>query len=286
MAIQVVKIRTDDFHRVYDPLLRRLNPRFELSRWQRLFEWGWENPEDHVGFALEAESRHLVGFLATIYSVQKLNEKGFVTVCNVSSWVVDPGFRSSALALVMPVLRRPDLTVTNLTSLPEVNDMFRKLGFATLETHTRVLLPLPAPSQAPSLDCERIDPAEATSIADPRIASVIQDHAKVDQQWLLRGDTGTCHVVLTLGRRRRLRTARIHHISDPEIFSRGIWSFRGRLFKDYGTVLCEWDERLLGGLEVPRTRRVPLPVSRIFRSKNVRACELSNLYSELPLLNL
>lgn len=285
MKTQVVKITVDDFHRVHDPLLRKLNPYFSQDRWHRLFDWGWENPEDHVGFGLECPSGELVGFLASIYSVRQFGDGDPVPVCNVSSWIVEPGFRSSALALVMPILRRRDLTVTNLTSLPEVNDMFRKLGFTTLETHTRVLLPLPGPIRLQDMECVEIDPAKPQTFSEGA-ASVIRDHAKVEHQWLLRGDGSNCHVVLTLGRRRRLRTARIHHISDPEVFVRGIWSLRRQLRKKHGTVLCEWDDRLLGGLEVPRTQRVPLPVSRIFRSPQVDAQELSNLYSELPLLNL
>ena len=286
MTTRVVKISVDDFPRVHDHLLRKLNPDFAPDRWHRLFNWGWENPEDHVGFGLESESGSLVGFLASIYSVQELGEGDPVKVCNVSSWIVEPGFRSSALALVMPILRRRDLTVTNLTSLPEVNDIFRKLGFSTLETHTRILPPLPGPFRVRRMECLKIDPHDAESVANGETVSLIRDHSRVEHQWLVKGDEGNCHVVLTLGRRRRLRTARIHYLSDPKIFAQGIWSLRRRLFEEDGIVLCEWDERLLGGLEVPRTRRIRLPVSRIFRSSRIKAEQLSNLYSELPLLNL
>ncbi len=286
MATRVIKITQDDFARVHDPLLRKLNPKFSKDRWKALFHWGWENPEDHVGFGLETESGDLVGFIATIYSIQRFHDREPLTVCNVSSWIVEPGFRSSALALAMPVLRRGDLAVTNLTSLPEVNDMFRKLGFTTLETHTRVLLPVPWPLRPTIAECFLADPDKAQESVDTLTARVIMDHRNVEQQWILRQSGRTCHVVLTLGRRRRMTTARIHHVSDPELFEQGIWTLRRRLFGAHQVVLCEWDERLLRGREIPSTRRIPLPVSRIFRSSQIEAGELSNLYSELPLLNL
>lgn len=286
MPTKVVKATAEDFPRVFDPLLRRLNPTFSEERWRTLFAPGWENPEDHIGYALETESGRLVGFVATIYSAQRFPRKGSGVVCNVSSWIVDPGFRSSALALIMPLLRRRDLTVTNLTSLPEVNVMFRKLGFTTLETHTRILLPLPRPRRAIQVECSRVEPGRTEPSVDEYTARVIMDHRKVQQQWILREDNGTCHVILTLGRRRRMRTARIHHISNPEVFRRGIWSLRRQLFNHHRALLCEWDERLLGGLQISSTRRIPLPVSRLFRSTQIEAEDLSNLYSELPLLNL
>ena len=287
MPTRVIKVIADDYHRIYDSLLRDLNPNFTKERWEPLFHWGWDNPEDHIGYALETDSGDLVGFLATIYSLQQFGKLERVIVCNVSSWVVIPGYRSSALALVMPVLRRRDVTVTNLTSLPEVNTMFRKLGFATLETHTCVLLPRPKPfSVRAGGECLRIDPAKAESFGDTGAVRTIRDHRLVEQQWILRLDGVSCHVVLTLGRRRRLRTARIHHVSDPKIFREVIWGLRSKLLKAHGVLLCEWDERLLGGLEIHGTRRVPLPVPRIFRSDQIKAKDLSNLYSELPLLKL
>ena len=272
---------------MHDALLRNLNPVFTKQRWEPLFHWGWDNPEDHVGYALETTSGELVGFLATIYSLQRFDSKGEITVCNVSSWIVNPGYRSSALSLVMPVLRRRDVTVTNLTSLPEVNTMFRKLGFSTLETHSCILLPLPKPfSVKADSECLRVDPAKPELFADTPTVRTIEDHRRVEQQWILRRDGLSCHVVLALGRRRRLRTARIYHVSNPRVFQDGIWALRSQLFKTHGVMLCEWDERLLGGLKIPGTRRICLPVSRIFRSDHVEAGELSNLYSELPLLKL
>lgn len=285
MKACVVKVTSADFGRVHKALLNTLNPRIPADRWLRLFDWGWTNPEDHVGFALETPDGNLVGFIATLYSLQSVGAS-VVPVCNFSSWIVEPGFRSSALSLVMPVLRRSDLTVTNLTSLPEVNDMFRKLGFETLETHTRVIFPVPRPGLPRAVECAQVDPDGIVGNYGERIVVRVRDHRHAEQQWMLQHDGSLCHVILTLGRRRRLRTARIHHLDHPEVFAAGVRTLHRRLLREYGAVLLECDDRLLSGLHIPGTRRIPLPVSRIFRSRDVAAGQLSNFYSELPLLNL
>ena len=285
MKASVVKVTPADFPRVHESLLHSLNPHIPADRWLRLFDWGWANPEDHVGFALETPDGNLVGFIATLYSLQSIGTS-VVPVCNLSSWIVEPGFRSSALSLVMPVLRRPEITVTNLTSLPEVNDMFRKLGFRTLETHTRVIFPLPRPGLPRRVACTQVDPDSLVGHHDQEILMRLRDHRYAEQQWMLQHDGSSCHVILTMGRRRRLRTARIHHLDHPAVFAAGVRTLHRRLFQEYGAVLMECDDRLLSGLRIPGTRRIPLPVTRIFRSRDVEAAQLSNFYSELPLLNL
>src|SRR5688572_12250300 len=100
--------------RVYDGVLREMNPALTLERWRSIFEFPWRNPEDHVGYALLDESDRVVGFAGFIYSRQRINgTEG--TFCNITSWVVKDPYRSSALALVMPAVSRRDLTITNLT---------------------------------------------------------------------------------------------------------------------------------------------------------------------------
>lgn len=285
MKARVVKVTTEDFSRVHESLLCKLNHRIPAETWRHIFYWGWSNPEDHVGFALEAADDRWVGFIATLYSLQSF-DSSVVPICNLSSWIVEPGFRSSALSLIMPVLRRAELTVTNLTSLPEVNEIFRKLGFRTLETHKRIMLPLPRRGLPRTLECERIERVSSRTDIEERLLVRAADHNRTGIQWVLRYQGECCHMVITLGRRRRLRTARIHHLDNPQVFAAGVGILHRRLFNEYGVILMECDDRFLSGFEIPGAKRIPLPVSRIFRSKELQAGQLSNLYSELPLLNL
>lgn len=285
MKARVVQVTAGDFSRVHKSLLCKLNNRIPAQRWRRLFNWGWTNPENHVGFALEAPDQSLVGFLGTLYSLQPFGDS-LLPVCNLSSWIVEPGYRSSALSLVMPVLRRRELTVTNLTSLPEVNEMFRKLGFRTLETHSRIMLPVPRPGLPKNPECERLNPEALPAAVDQAVRTRVSDHRLAGEHWMLRHNGRCCHIALTLGRRRRLKTARIHHLDHPEVFAAGIGALHRRLFQEHGTILMECDDRLVTGVRIPGTKQIPLPVSRIFRSLELQPEQLTNLYSELPLLNL
>lgn len=285
MKAQVISVAAEDFSRVHSALLCKLDDRIPIHRWRRIFEWGWTNPEDHVGFALEAPDGRLVGFIATVYSLQAFGS-AVLPVCNLSSWIVEPGYRSSALSLVMPVLRRRDLTVTNLTSLPEVNALFRKLGFRTLETHCRIIFPVPRPGLPKNVECQRLEPSAPGAKIDQQVLTRASDHSLAGEQWILGCDGGRCHIVLTWGRRRRLKTARIHHLDDPEVFAAAVGTLHRRLFREHGAILMECDDRLVAGVKIPGSKRIRLPVSRIFRSSKLEAHQLTNLYSELLLLNL
>lgn len=271
-----------DFAGVYEGVLRELNPSIPRKRWQNLFEWPWENPEDHVGYLMRDAAGAVVGFAGFIYSRQA-SRQGPELVCNITSWMVKTDYKAGALALVMPVLSRKDLTVTNLTSIPAVAAIFTRLGFEVLETHTRVLLPVRA--WLPGRYRVRSG-AEAGSRLDPTFRRLQGDHRCLATPLLAEGPAGACHIIFGRGRTRGVATARIHHISDSGVFADALPAIQRRLLVGHGLPLIECDERLLGDAEIPFTRRVQLKVHRLFRSDVFRPGEVSNLYSEMVLLDL
>lgn len=288
MTTKVVPVRPTEFERIHDSLLVRLNPSIPQERWRRLFDWGWANPEDHTGFALVDDGGSFVGFVATIYSERSVRGR-VERFCNLSSWIVLDGYRSSGVGLIMPVLRRTDLTVTNLTSIPAVNRMFRSLGFQTLETHTRVCFPISGMTRV-NRGSGGFEIVEEPSMRDPTLPDRIRgDLAALTGRclhWLVRSKEGPCHLAFTLSRRRRLPTIRLHHVSDPSVFAAALPQLGLRFLFRYRAPQFETDERLLGDLEIPQSQKIALPETRLFRSRSVEAREISNLYSELPLLNL
>lgn len=285
---QIVPVAIEQFDRIYSSLLVQLNPSISREKWRRLFDWGWPNPEDHTGFALLDTEGDFVGFVATIYSDQSVDGRT-ERFCNLSSWIVRDGFGSSGVGLLMPVLRRSDLTITNLTSIPSVNAMFRSLGFRTLETHIRIFTPLSGlngrEERGSTIEIKE-NPSPNDSTISGRMRRDLLALSDRCYQWLLRSDDGTCHLAFTLGRRQGLRTIRIHHVSSPHIFAGAMTRLGLRFLSRHRALQFETDERLLSGVEVPYSRRVELPQTRLFRSSSVSASAISNLYSELPLLNL
>ena len=287
-STEVVRVSARDFGRIHSSLLIELDPKIPRGRWQRLFEWGWENPEDHSGFALVDGAGQFVGFMATIYSDQMVSGRT-ERFCNVSSWIVKEGFRSSALSLLLPVISRPELTVTNLTSIPTVNRMFRSLGFQTLETHIRVCFPIsrgrPGRRGRQNVSIHLRSEFGKGELPE-RVGRRVGDLADVCSHWFLRTADEVCHVAFSLGRRRHLPTIRIHEVSEPDVFVRGLPELGRRFLREFKAPQFELDERLLRGREVKWSQKIPLPETRLFRSQAVNPKDISNLYSELPLLSL
>jgi hypothetical protein len=189
------------------------------------------------------------------------------------------------MALIMPVVSRRGMTITNLTPTRTVRDIFRRLGFQRLESHRRVVLPFPSPLRATPVRValDRAAIVQRLHDADRR---VYEDHRDVVQHALLWNEHGSCYVAWTPGRRHRLPCARVHHTGNPGLFARAAPALARALLLDRGLPLLECDERMVGGADIPFSYRLRMPVGRLFRSPSSPAARVSNLYSELALMAL
>jgi hypothetical protein len=160
------------------------------------------------------------------------------------------------------------------------------LGFQVLETETVVLLPTPS-LLLPGRPCRiETDPGAIVPLLDDTDARILRDHLPYASHLLASEGNGRCYLVYTLGRRRRVATARLHYISDAEVFRR-VWPrIQRRLMRRHGALLAECDARLLARVEVPGCTRVRRRVPRIFKSARLRPERITSLYSEVVLLNL
>lgn len=285
-ATSLRPVAAADFEAIHRSLLRTLDPKIPPARWRGLFSWGWENPEDHVGYGLFNARGTPVGFAATLYSRQWV--KGAVhQFCNLSSWVVADGYGSSSLRLIMPVLARKDLTITNLTPIPSVGTIFKRLGFTTLETTVVVFGPrsLATPGLLRGATLSSIRPGMEIDIHGWE-SRRIQDHLGTCHQWWLQAGNQHCHIAFTVGQRRGLRTLRIHHLSHPQVFMANLGTVHRRAVVSCGAIYLECDARLLASTGIGPGRSFPLANPRLFRSTQLVSGDISNLYSELPVLRL
>lgn len=258
-----------------------MDPRIPAAHWQRLFEPPWPSGEDHVGYALREGERY-VGFAAYIFSDHP-TLSGTRRLCNVSTWTVDADHRNAAMSLLMPVLKRKDLVVTNLTALPQVHEIFVRLGFRTLETRIRVHPFWPGLVRSGTV--VHFDDAIDPLTLPEREARTFQAHRTITRTAAVHGPQGTCFVVYTINRRRGLRTARLHHVGSREGLSWSLRALQYALLRRHGAVLLEYDHRLAVGAPGP-FRDVALHTARLFRGDGVTPDEISNAYSETVLLNL
>lgn len=284
-TIRVEAVSPDAFDEIYPPLLRVLDPHRPREEWRRIFSYAWRPAADPVGWVLRDGGRP-VGFLGAIFSERPVAgvPRRF---CNISSWIALESHRAEASLLVMPLRRLRGCTVTNLTPTPAVHRTFTALGFSVLDAEWTVLRPA-GHFLRPSGGCEVLtDPEAIAPRLDDADRRILADHRPFTHALLAEDARGRCLVLYTLGRRRRLRSARMHYLGDAAVFRRCWPAIHRRLLGRHGAALAECDSRLLPGPPMAGSYRTPIvPAPRMYRSAELQPAEIPNIYSELVLLNL
>jgi hypothetical protein len=130
------------------------------------------------GYLLESDGA-VVGAILQIFSTLPgagIDEKP-TTRCNVSSWYVDPAFRSYAPLLVSQALKQKGVTYLNISSIPHTRPMLEAKGYARYSNG--VFVALPCLSRAPAATPARILTAEAQPDApfEAYERDLLRDHA-------------------------------------------------------------------------------------------------------------
>lgn len=279
----------DMFEEVHGSLLVRLDSRRPKEEWRRLFDPGWARPEEHVGKALYDGDR-MVAFLGMLFA-ECVSGGRSQRLCNVHSWIAEDGYRRDAIALVLGLRGEGRYTVTNLSPEPHVRDIFLRLGFRVLEQEVLIMRPplSPAGFMAPrgartTWGAEAIAP-----LLDPEQSRLHEDHRPYARHVVIETRRGLCYALYHIRRRRRIRTALLHHMSEPAVFVDALPAVRAHLFKRHGALMIEADPRLLRGVTVPCSFRIRRRYPRLFKPAGPSgegAPVVPNLYSELVLLNL
>lgn len=91
------------------------------------------------GYLLETDGGAVAGAILLIFSVRQDHEAGIR--CNVSSWFVEPAFRSYASLLVSKALRHRSVTYVNITPAPHTLPILRAQGYVQYSKGVFVTLP-------------------------------------------------------------------------------------------------------------------------------------------------
>jgi hypothetical protein len=279
---ELVKVDASMFDAIYDHLLRDLDPEIPPERWRRIFDCDWARSEEHRGYAL-VDQGVPVGFVGLIFADIRMNGT-LERFCNVTTWTVRETHRAKALSLVMPIRKLKGYTITNFTATPRVHQIFSGLGFRDLDTHTTVLHPLPSLRFGSARARISFDPEEIRRDLADAERRILDAHRSYAEHLLVTAGDETCYVVYTVGRRRKLRTARIHYLSDQAVFADNIRSIQTRLLLHAGTYFTEFDSRLLKR-RIPFSQSIPMAVPRLYKSDTLEPSQISNLFSEVVLLN-
>lgn len=276
--------RPSDFPTLYERFFGPLNKRLPRKTWERLFTHHWGSDDQSPGQVLLIGGI-IVGFAGFVHARLPRPDGTTEPLCNLTTWVVAPGYESQALSMIMPVLGRTDLTLTNLTSIRSVHSIFSRLGFSELERSVCVLRPVLWRRPRWGRSDEETDVSAILSALPVWERRIAADHRPYANHLMLRERGGRyCYVIYTIVRRHRLRTARIHWVT-PGVLAECSVDLRRALFRQSKTVLAEVDHRFAPhGL--PAATQVPLKVPRLFRSARLDPDQVPNAYSEMILLDL
>ena len=128
--IRVRQIREEDVPQVAD-LLARGFPGRSLQFWERVLASLTKRPTfgelPKYGYLLQVD--RVVGVILLIFSSRHADGESTIR-CNVSSWYVEPGFRSYASLLVAKALSLPNVTYLNITPSPKTLPMMEAQGYS------------------------------------------------------------------------------------------------------------------------------------------------------------
>jgi hypothetical protein len=178
--IRCRRIEAGDADDVVALLTRGFAPRRPRRFWQhvvaRLAHRAVSAGMPGYGYLLESDGA-AVGAILQIFSSQPgIDEKATIR-CNVSSWYVDPAFRSYAPLLVAQALKQKGVTYLNISSIPHTRPILDAQGYVRYSNG--VFVALPCLSRGPA-GSTRIIPADQEPRApfEAHERDLLRDHAE------------------------------------------------------------------------------------------------------------
>jgi hypothetical protein len=115
------------------------------------------------GYLLESDGTAVGAILQISSTLPGVGARESTTRCNVSSWYVEPAFRSYAPFLVSQAVKQKNVTYLNISSAPHTRPIVEAQGY--LRFSNGVFVALPCLSRAPDVQA-RIIAADAPPQAD------------------------------------------------------------------------------------------------------------------------
>lgn len=274
-----------DFDQVY-PLLDGFGDSpIAKANWKKIFVPPWPTNEDFCGYLL-LQDGVVKGYLGLIFSQRLLGKKA-EKFCNLTSWIVSEDCRSQSLKLLLEVLKLKDYTLTNFTASPTVATILGKLGFAEFAVHQRVLLPLPRFAfKRRNQRCD-FDAGVISSKLSGEDRRIFANHEGLDcRHLLLQSDRGACYVVLKNTERKHLPWAKVHYLSNAEVFHECMESLIAGICFRLRVCGVMVDERYVEGYRFRASAAYPHQRRAYFKSNSVVDKNLiDTLYSEVVILH-
>jgi hypothetical protein len=286
--VELIQIRSELFPKLYSAFLQNDDPLSSEQDWQNVFDYGWHKEEVHSGYAL-INNDDVVGMMAMAFSTRQIDGRQH-KFCNLHTWWVHENYRGHSIAMMRPLLRMKDHTITHFTPCDRVRALTKRLGFTDLDIQMKVLLPTSRRSAVLHGDGISLDfdaSIDTTKLAE-HDQRVLKDHTPYRVgNLLVEDEIGQCLVVYTVVERYRVRYCHIHYFSNRELFARRENLIRMSLFQKHGVRFVAVNRRLVEDVKFPRSFDFWAPAQAVYRPANGLAPHLiDSLYSDVVMLRL
>ncbi|QYF72841.1 hypothetical protein [Cryobacterium sp. PAMC25264] len=265
-------------------LHRHLNPRVSTAAWGALLAPPWGVTAPNHGYHLLAGGS-VVGAYAAVYSEREVDgeQRRF---CNLAAFCVLDEHRADGLRLIRAILAQPGYEFTDFSPSGNVVALNERLGFAALDTATRLTPNLPSlPRRGLTISDDRRRVADVLTDQDAR---VYRDHrdAPAARHIVVTSRGEYAYLVVRKDSRKRLPIfASPLYVGGSRELLRSAWPQVGsHLLLRHGALATLGERRVLGF--VPALGMdLGTPRAKMFRSQTLAATTIDYLYSELTLLD-
>ena len=276
--------RQEDVGAICEMLHTKMNRKFSLERWRRLFTYAWLADKPDLGRVVDDNGR-IVGFLAALYADREIDGRT-ERVISTSSWYLDKSARGLGLgAEIMRDLASNDGTSTTQLTLSKLAvPVTESLDFKILDDRRYEWRRHGAPkTQIEVLDnpediAPLITAAERRMIADHRPYAVTPMHFRA----------GGTHCLAFFSIKRKYADITyfdLLHTSDTPFLAQHAQALADTILPEPQAVLAIESRFLHGQPVAPGAQEVRLPVAHYFRSSRLEPHQIDLLYSELQVLD-
>lgn len=260
-----------------------LNPAVTAAAWEALLRPPWPDAGPDSGVLLR-HGDQVVGVYAAVRAVRE-GGGGPVPVCNLAAFCVLEEHRVHSVRMIRALLKQREVQFTDLSPSGNVVAMNERLGFARLDTSTRLVLNMPA--HAPKGVELSSDPAVLAAVLQGGDARIHHDH---------RSAAAARHLLVQCGGRYAYLVYRAHSLKRLRLFALPLYAGGDRVLLEeaWGAVrahLLRHDrlpftlaERRLLGFAHGIGRELRSPRARMVRGQGLDPADVDYLYSELALV--
>lgn len=281
--IEVRPIAVEDARAIAGFLHDELNSRVSPAAWGAVLAPPWGTAAPNHGFQLIVGAK-IVGAYVAVYSDREI-DGALRRFCNLAAFCVLEDYRGHSFRLIRAILAQPGFEFTDFSPSGNVVALNERLGFAALDTATRLAPNLPRLPRRGLTVTD--DPAVIQEVLTGPDARVYRDHrdAPAARHIVAQTQGKYGYLVVRKDRRKRLPLfASPLYVGGDRAVLRSAWPQIGsHLLFRHAALATLAEARVLGfvpklGVDLSAVR------AKMLRSKTVRAESIDYLYSELTLL--